>query len=50
MSTASKPVINGLENEPNEPIIKTEIPGPNSLALTNDLGKIIVITVLLFLN
>ena len=35
-----KSSIRGLENEPNEPIVKTEIPGPNSKKLIGDLSKI----------
>jgi hypothetical protein len=30
----------GLDKEPKEPIVKTEIPGPNSKKLIDELGKI----------
>jgi hypothetical protein len=32
----------GLENEPNEPIVKSEIPGPNSKVLMEQAGKVMV--------
>jgi hypothetical protein len=34
--------ISGISHEPNEPIVKTAIPGPKSLALTKDLDRMIV--------
>jgi hypothetical protein len=34
--------IAGISHEPNEPIVKTAIPGPKSIALTKDLDKMMV--------
>ena len=39
VAKAEKNSIRGLENEPSEPIVKTQIPGPKSKKLIGDLSK-----------